>query len=150
MVREAPPIDIIPVTSAITAPDNESVVELVGGRGDGESESQEMDIRGYAYSGGGRAIIRVDVSIDDGKTWNQAELTRATKQHIRSNRAWAWCQWRYGIQVPRGSSELNICCKAIDDQYNQQPHHAEPIWNVRGILNTSWGRSNVKTIRSRL
>ena len=29
----------------------------------------EVTARGYAWSGGGRDIIRVDVSIDDGKTW---------------------------------------------------------------------------------
>ena len=31
-------------------------------------------VRGYAYSGGGHAIIRVDVSADDGRTWTTAEL----------------------------------------------------------------------------
>merc|ERR1712032_644435 len=39
---------------------------------------------------------------------------------------------------------LKIACKAVDDQYNQQPHEAAPIWNLRGILNTSWGRVNAK------
>ncbi len=31
-------------------------------------------VRGYAYSGGGRNIIRVDVSPDGGKTWHVATL----------------------------------------------------------------------------
>eukprot|EP00483_Globobulimina_turgida_P010484 UN10505 len=149
MVQEAPPIDIIPVTSAITYPDNDSVIKIERV----QDEEQMMDIRGYAYSGGGRAIIRVDVSIDNGKTWSQAKLRRARKQNIRSNKAWAWCQWSHESRIPKevgDMKELNICCKAIDDQYNQQPHNVEPIWNVRGILNTSWGRTNVKTIRSRL
>ena len=41
MIEEAPPIDIIPVTSAVTAPDHKSVV----------LRGQSNTIRGYAYSG---------------------------------------------------------------------------------------------------
>ena len=134
MVREYPPIDIIPVTSACTFDDK--MVRC----------GDEISLCGYAYSGGGRAIVRVDVSIDNGKTWDQAKLIRANNnQGIRSNKAWAWTQWRYPLKINNDLNELNICCKAIDDQYNQQPHTVAPIWNVRGILNTSWGRVNVKT-----
>lgn len=35
---------------------------------------EPLTVRGYAYSGGGRGIIRVDVSIDGGKTWQDATL----------------------------------------------------------------------------
>lgn len=31
-------------------------------------------VRGYAYSGGGRNIIRVDVSADGGQTWHVASI----------------------------------------------------------------------------
>lgn len=34
-----------------------------------------MTVAGYAYSGGGRGIQRVDVSLDGGKTWTVAQLT---------------------------------------------------------------------------
>ena len=33
-------------------------------------------VRGYAFSGGGHAIVRVDVSADGGKTWQTAELIK--------------------------------------------------------------------------
>lgn len=131
-----PPIDHVPITSAITAPEPGTVV----GRGD------KLDIAGYAYSGAGHAVIRVDVSIDGGKTWAQAEFKRASEvQSARSRRAWAWVQWRLSVEVPEtASGDLAIVCKAIDDEYNQQPHETAPIWNIRGILNTSWGRVNVE------
>jgi len=140
MIAEAPPIDIIPVTSAVTGPDHQSSV----------IRGQMHTVKGYAYSGGGRAVFRVDVSTDNGKTWNQAKLKRADAQGIRCNKAWAWSQWSYDFKVPHNVKELNICCKAIDDQYNQQPHNVEPIWNMRGILNTSWGKVTVKTHGSML
>ena len=36
----------------------------------------QVSLKGYAWSGGGRGIIRVDVSIDGGKTWQCAELNK--------------------------------------------------------------------------
>lgn len=131
-IEALPPIDRVPITSAITAPEPDSQVK----RGD------SLTIAGYAYSGTGHAVIRVDVSIDGGATWEQAEIMRADEtQGLRSGKAWAWVQWTYTITVPKeAAGTLDICCKAVDDQYNQQPHGISAIWNIRGILNTSWGR----------
>ena len=36
--------------------------------------SESAAVRGYAYSGGGRNIIRVDVSADNGQTWHVATI----------------------------------------------------------------------------
>jgi len=135
-IYELPPVDHVPITSAITAPEPGTVVS----RGD------TLTIAGYAYSGAGHAVIRVDVSIDGGRSWEQAEITRASEvQRVRSRRAWAWVQWRLSATVPENSSgNLTIVCKAVDDEYNQQPHETSPIWNLRGILNTSWGRVHIE------
>ena len=43
-----------------------------------------MKVRGYAYSGGGQAVIRVDVSCDGGQTWTTAELEPIQKRRYRS------------------------------------------------------------------
>lgn len=54
------------------------------------------------------------------------------------------------VKVPTNASgTLDIVCKAVDDQYNQQPHDPSPIWNLRGILNTSWGRVGVRISKER-
>ncbi len=37
-------------------------------------------MKGYAWSGGGNSIVRVDVSLDGGKTWQQAELHKAPQK----------------------------------------------------------------------
>lgn len=34
----------------------------------------EVTVKGYAAAGGGRAVVRVDVSADGGETWTTAEL----------------------------------------------------------------------------
>ena len=35
-----------------------------------------MTTLGFAYSGGGRDIVRVDVSVDEGQTWHNATLNK--------------------------------------------------------------------------
>src|SRR3954468_20007999 len=64
---------------------------------DGETVAAgQVDIRGYAFAGGERHVARVDVSIDDGATWSQAEL-------LEDLGRWAWRYWRTrGVLTPRG------------------------------------------------
>eukprot|EP01083_Nonionella_stella_P048246 129116_1 len=141
IIAASPPIDIPPVTTAITAPENGSTV----------IRGQKCCLKGYAYVGGGMRIIRVDISLDNGKTWDQASLQHLDNNEMcRSGKTWTWTQWVYEAKIPSDVKELNVCCKAVDDHYNQQPHTAEPIWNIRGLLNASWARITLKVSGSRL
>ena len=73
----------MPIQSAIAAIEG----GLVEGEGEGEGEEEEeegggpLTIKGYAYSGGGRGVARVDVSIDGGKTWEVAEIKEGGWKH---------------------------------------------------------------------
>jgi len=135
-IESLPPIDHVPVTSAITLPEPGTSVR----------PGDTVKLQGYAYSGAGLAVVRVDISVDGGDTWDQATLERASEtQGLRSGTAWAWVQWQYSAKIPDSAKGTHkIVCKAVDDQYNQQPHDSAPIWNLRGILNTSWGNVTVK------
>uniref|UniRef100_A0A8C9PCC7 Sulfite oxidase, mitochondrial n=1 Tax=Spermophilus dauricus TaxID=99837 RepID=A0A8C9PCC7_SPEDA len=125
----APSIQELPIQSAITEPrDGETI------------ESGEVIVKGYAWSGGGRAVIRVDVSLDGGLTWHAADLD-GEKQPPR--KSWAWRLWQLQASVPAGQKELNIVCKAVDDSYNVQPDTVAPIWNLRGVLSNAWHRVHV-------
>lgn len=62
--KSAPAIQELPIQSAITDPAPHSKVAAGG----------EINVHGYAWSGGGRGIVRVDVSADGGKTWQVASL----------------------------------------------------------------------------
>lgn len=42
----------------------------------------EFDVIGYAWSGGGRGIIRVEVSIDGGDHWQAAQLIHDPEQDL--------------------------------------------------------------------
>nr|XP_028568333.1 sulfite oxidase, mitochondrial [Podarcis muralis] len=125
----APAIQDMPVQSAITEPGPGACV-CPG----------ELTVKGYAWSGGGRRVIRVDVSLDGGKSWHMAKLTG--KEQL-PGRAWAWQLWQLDACVPEGTKEMDIVCKAVDASYNDQPNTVAPIWNILGVLNSAWHRVHV-------
>jgi len=59
---------------------------------------------GYAWSGGGRSVVRVDVSADAGKTWQQADLRCGPCND--SGRQWAWTLWSIEVPVPQKSNQV--------------------------------------------
>lgn len=126
---KAPAIQEMPVQSAITEPSPNASVT-----------SGELTVKGYAWSGGGRGVIRVDVSLDGGKSWHEAKLTGEEQS---PGRAWAWKLWQLKASVPPGTKELNIVCKAVDASYSEQPDSVGPIWNILGVLNNAWHRVHV-------
>ncbi|XP_048028630.1 LOW QUALITY PROTEIN: sulfite oxidase, mitochondrial [Megalobrama amblycephala] len=138
--KSAPAIQELPIQSAITHPVEGNSVD---------SSDREVTVKGYAWSGGGREVVRVDVSIDGGKTWHIAELRTGDKgQHPAPppplGKAWAWKLWEIDIPIPHRARELEIVCKAVDSSYNTQPDTVAPIWNLRGVLSNAWHRVKVK------
>lgn len=118
----------MPVQSAIVSPAAGTVVD------------DDLEVRGWAWSGGGRSIVRVDVSLDEGRTWTTATLNEGSEQ--RPGRAWAWTFWEAELTVPaelRGQ-KLTVLCRATDSAYSTQPERPEPIWNLRGLNCNSWHR----------
>ncbi|KAH0629280.1 hypothetical protein JD844_011225 [Phrynosoma platyrhinos] len=126
---KAPSIQDMPIQSAITEPGPETIIS-----------PGELTVKGYAWSGGGQKAIRVDVSLDGGKSWCEAKLTG---EEQLPGRAWAWQLWQLNVSVPTGTRELNIVCKAVDNSYNVQPDTVGPIWNILGVLNNAWHRVHV-------
>ncbi|KAJ2544302.1 hypothetical protein EV175_005906, partial [Coemansia sp. RSA 1933] len=103
-------------------------------------------VRGYALSGGGRAVDRVEVSLDGGKTWDLADVyaIRAKQNNLQRNwaeRSWSWVLWAYSINsVP---AKCSIACRAWDSAGNTQPEAA--VWNYRGVMNNAVFRVNPQT-----
>ena len=143
----------LPVQSAICEPASGTKVY----EEDGEAE---VEVKGYAYSGGGRGITRVDVSADGGKTWTTATLGKGSHQAM--HKAWAWTLWTASVPLPKTTVEtsektggetaanenkVKIVCKAVDASYNSQPEQTAPIWNLRGILNNAWHGVEVEVVK---
>jgi sulfite oxidase len=122
------PIQDFPVQSTICSP--------VGGA---TVEGDTVTVRGYAMSGGGRGILRVDVTVDGGKTWHNAQLFGDEQPY---GREFAWKIYEVTIPLPKDSagSSVEIAVKATDTSHNTQPETDTGIWNIRGLLENRWHR----------
>jgi sulfite oxidase len=98
-----------------------------------------VTVTGYAFGGDGRGVARVDVSLDQGLSWRQAELEPSTG-------AWAWRHWRILLDLPAGESM--ITARAWDTAAASQPERAESLWNPGGYVNNSWPRVRVVARRA--
>jgi len=104
--------------------------------GDGDAvPAGTVMVSGYAYVGGDRTVVRVDVSADAGRTWQQASLGDQAGP-------WIWRLWQLELDVPRGPLEL--VARAWDDTGATQPESAEHVWNPKGYANNSWARVQVR------
>jgi sulfite oxidase len=93
----------------------------------------DVTVGGYAIAGGERAVARVDVSPDGGRTWHTARLPPAEP--------WAWQLWEIGLQLSPGPVELVV--RACDSAANTQPERAASVWNFKGYMNNAWHRVRV-------
>jgi sulfane dehydrogenase subunit SoxC len=82
-------------------------------------------LRGRAWSGWG-PITRVEVSVDSGATWHEADLESPSGPH-------AWFAWSFRWDAAEGRHEL--LSRATDAAGNVQP--LQPVWNVKGVANNA-------------
>ncbi|ODA79534.1 hypothetical protein RJ55_05128 [Drechmeria coniospora] len=166
----APAIQEMPVQSAITGvklrgwrdtPESSASAGIKDGKPTkGAAPVQGISLNGYAFSGGGRSIIRVDISFDGGSSWTQAQLLPdgvgkdGSPSPGQGHGAWSWKRWRFDGDIPmtafqdqEGSCSPRRCttviAKATDDVYNTQPESHAATWNLRGNLATAWHRVQV-------
>jgi sulfite oxidase len=85
---------------------------------DAKLDDEAVRVEGYAFSGGGRKIIRVDVNADDGRTWHQAELL---KNETMGYKSWAWTRWKWTVLRAVAEAGGGFVFKAVDEVYNTQP-----------------------------
>ena len=81
-------------------------------------------IRGSAYAGEA-GIDGVEVSVDDGRTWNPTKL-------IGLQQPYAWRHWEYLWEIQK-KGDYTIMARATDTQGRRQPENAH--WNVLGYGN---------------
>lgn len=96
---------------------------------------------GWAWAGGGRNVVRVDVTGDNGKTWADAKITQGADQPY--GRAWAWVFWECStVRTTVGDDGvcIELSSKGVDTAFNTQPESSDGLWNVRGLANNSWYR----------
>merc|ERR1712210_134533 len=75
---------------------------------------------GYAYSGAGNGITRVDISVDGGQTWTQTQIHNENDPYTQ--RSFAWTLWNFELEIPEDIKEdkIEICIRAIDSNCNTE------------------------------
>ena len=97
-----------------------------------------VEISGYAFAGGERHVARVDVSLDGGLRWSQAEL-------LDDLGRWAWRQWQITLQLPPGEHEIMV--RAWDSSAATQPEDEAALWNPKGYVNNARPRVRIRAVR---
>jgi sulfane dehydrogenase subunit SoxC len=97
-------------------------------------DADPCTLEGRAWSGWA-PVERVEVSLDGGESWRQAEVGPAPSRY-------AWAGWTYEWDAKAGDYELS--CRATDTAGNTQP--AAPSWNYDGYCNNAVQRVRV-TVR---
>ena len=99
-----------------------------------ELKAGRTALRGYAIATA-REVVRVDVSIDGGRLWRQADL------EPNPGAPWSWTFWSATVDLPKGEHELAV--RAWDSAGQTQPALADNIWNFKGYLSAAWHRVRV-------
>mmetsp|Transcript_41391 Transcript_41391/g.100458 ORF Transcript_41391/g.100458 Transcript_41391/m.100458 type:complete len:814 (-) Transcript_41391:553-2994(-) len=128
-------INELNINSAIASPNHLEVVPLTGAE-------QRYTVRGYCYTGGGRKVIRVELSTDGGKSWTLTKIKRP-EQPTEFGRYWCWVFWEQEIDLSAlfMSETPELLCRGWDAAMNRQPEAI--TWNVMGMMNNSYFRIKV-------
>ncbi len=102
----------------------------------GVGRAGPLEVAGYAVAAEHRTVARVEVSLDAGATWAQAELEEPAGE-------WTWRRWRARLELPAGRTV--IVARAWDDSGALQPQEPASLWNPKGYANTSWPSLEIHT-----
>jgi sulfite oxidase len=89
--------------------------------GDTIPKGKFFRLKGYAYSGRGNAISRVDISMNGGKTWKKAKITIKETRSDDSSQHWIWAFWEYILPEGLEYLKTEMRIKAWDICMNTQP-----------------------------
>lgn len=80
------------------------------------------------FSGGGRKVTRVEITLDGGETWRVCTLDHPEKP-TKFGKYWCWCFWQLELEVLDLLGAKEVAVRASDESLNTQPEKL--IWNVK-------------------
>jgi sulfite oxidase len=124
----------MPVNSVIGVPRSGSTVQ--------RDADGMIEVKGYALpSGADGPIVKVEVSVDGGNSWTEAELIKAYEGEDVEDveLKWAWALWKARVKVEKGK-DVVIYSRATDKSGNIQEKC--PKWNFRGVAYNGYGEAS--------
>uniref|UniRef100_N1QTS7 Nitrate reductase (NAD(P)H) n=1 Tax=Aegilops tauschii TaxID=37682 RepID=N1QTS7_AEGTA len=128
-------INELNINSVITTPGHDEVLPI-----NALTTQKPYTMKGYAYSGGGRKVTRVEVTLDGGETWQVCELDHPERP-TKYGKYWCWCFWSVDVEVLDLLGAKEIAVRAWDEALNTQPERL--IWNLMGMMNNCWFRVKI-------
>ncbi|KAF1817543.1 sulfite oxidase [Eremomyces bilateralis CBS 781.70] len=120
---KVPPLMGLPVNSAIALPRNGSTVH--------RDIDGLIEVKGYAVPGGDNGpITKVEISVDDGNSWQEAQIT------CPSPSRWCWSLWQ--ARVSPNPGKVTILSRAHDQRDMQD---GNSVWNLRGVAYSGYGQA---------
>ena len=125
--KSTPSLQDMPINSIIAVPCNGESFKLpANGR---------VEVKGYALPQGDQGPVKkVEVSVDDGRTWQDAQISDESKRGGK----WSWVLWTAVVTLAKGKNR-RILSRAIDAGGNTQ--NPNPVWNLRGVGYNGYGES---------
>ncbi|KAJ4753487.1 Nitrate reductase [Rhynchospora pubera] len=123
------------VNSVITTPGHDEILPI-----NSSSMQRTYTMRGYAHSGGGRKVRRVEITLDGGETWRLCTLNHP-EVPTKYGKYWCWCFWSVEIELIYLLHAKEIAVRAWDESNNTQPNKFS--WNILGVFNNSWFRVRI-------
>ncbi|KZT68489.1 hypothetical protein DAEQUDRAFT_766300 [Daedalea quercina L-15889] len=138
------------VNSAIAKPAHEETLTLNTST---INSSSGYTLTGYAYSGGGRRINRVEISLDDGHSWRLAEVNYSEDLYRalaysdpvfgkfdlnERDTCFCWCFWSFEVTLSELVEANVIAVRAMDESMNMQPR--DMYINPTSMMNNWWHR----------
>jgi sulfite oxidase len=121
----------MPVNSVVGVPSSDSKVQ--------RDADGTIEVKGYALpSGADGPIVKVEVSVDGGESWQETDLVR-DYQGNDVELKWAWCLWKARVKVDKGK-DVRIYSRATDRSGNTQEKSA--VWNFRGVGYNAYGEAS--------
>ncbi|KAK2873485.1 hypothetical protein FQN49_002322 [Arthroderma sp. PD_2] len=93
-------------------------------------------IVGFAYSGSGDEIDRVEISLDGGESWLYCSRRYPDMPIRHGKKFWTWLHWHIDLDITKLIRAQSIIVRAFDPHKNTQP--SKPVWNIAGMMNNCW------------
>jgi sulfite oxidase len=125
----------MPINSVIAIPASSSTISL--------DADGSIEVKGYALpSGSDGPITKVEISTDEGATWQLADLLE-DEETSGAELKWAWCLWRARVRIEKGPGR-RVLSRATDTSGNTQAQC--PEWNLRGVAYNGYGEAGELTV----
>ena len=99
------------INSAIAKPDHDEVLVV--------TPEGKYTCGGYCYTGGGRRVTRIEVSLNSGALWHLADI-KITERPSRSGKYWCWIFWECTFTHAQLAEASEIVLRGWDEGHQTQ------------------------------